>query len=110
MPGTVRLAITSAAIISLASILILGIPSNTSAQVTGPQFSELSTKVASIVQDSQAAVTNWNNNYFAGSLKELELELNPGIASSGNYSTLISGASLQTKELPYYGPTGLPTL
>lgn len=108
MQKITRLILTSSAIISLA-LLLLGIPAAINAQVTAPQFSELNTKVTGIVQDTQAAVTKWNNDYFAGSLQELELKLNPGIAATGPYSTLISGTSLQTTELPFYGPsTGKP--
>jgi hypothetical protein len=99
-----RLAITSSVITSAALLLFLIVPANINAQITAPQFSELSTTVTGIVQETQTAVTNWNNGYFAGSLKELEPEFNPGIAADGPYSSLISGASLKSREMPYYGP------
>jgi hypothetical protein len=99
-----RLAITSSVITSAALLLLLIVPANINAQITAPQFSELSTTVTGIVQETQTAVTNWNNGYFAGSLKELEPEFNPGIAADGPYSSLISGASLKSREMPYYGP------
>jgi predicted PurR-regulated permease PerM len=98
------LTITSSVIISLALLLLLIVPANVNAQITAPQFSELNTTVTGIVQDTQTAVTKWNNGYFAGSLKELEPQFNPGIAADGTYSSLISGASLKSKEMPYYGP------
>jgi hypothetical protein len=99
-----RLAITSSVITSAALLLFLIVPANINAQITAPQFSELSTTVTGIVQETQTAVTNWNNGYFAGSLKELEPEFNPGIAADGPYSSLVSGASLKSREMPYYGP------
>jgi hypothetical protein len=98
------LAITSPVIISLALLLFLSVPADIDAQIAAPQFSELTTAVTGIVQDTQTAVTKWNNGYFAGSLKELEPQFNPGIAAEGPYSSLISGASLKSKEMPYYGP------
>jgi hypothetical protein len=99
-----RLAITSSVITSFALLLLLLVPANINAQVTAPQFSELSSTVTRIVEDTHTAVTKWNNGYFAGSLKELEPEFNPGIAAEGPYSSLVSGASLKSTEMPYYGP------
>ena len=104
MERKIRFAITTPAIIALALLLLLGIPANINAQITAPQFSELNTTVTGIVQETQAAVTKWNNGYFAGSLKELEPGFNPGIAAEGPYGSLVSGASLKSTEMPYYGP------
>jgi hypothetical protein len=106
----IRLSLMAALIISLMLVSFAGTTAEIYAQDAPPQLSELTALVSSIEQDTQAAVYQWHSDYYAGSIEEFRIGMNPGLAATGPYSTLVSGATLKIEELPYYGPTGLPTL
>ena len=95
------LSLISIAIISLAFLLMVGTAVEIEAQDASLQISDLSAKVSVIVQDIQAAVSEWNGNYYAGSTEELAPARNPGLAATGQYSSLFPAASLQITEMPY---------
>jgi predicted PurR-regulated permease PerM len=96
-----ELSLISTAIILLVLVLLIGAAAEIEAQDISPQISNLTEKVSVLLQDTQDAISKWNSRYYVGSIEELEPAFNPGLAGIGTYSTVISGAALQTKELPY---------
>jgi hypothetical protein len=105
MSGIIKFCFLLLATISLTLLSLAGTAGDVNAQDTSPQLDNLKAEVSILVHDTQTAVSKWNSSYFAGSINDLKPEHNPGLAATGPYSVTIPGASLQTKEIPYYGPS-----